>query len=256
MGRLLAVLADRPLPFLRWLRAVRESSPSLPEDQFEMSTAAVCATDAGWDLVGDATSMASAPPGVALVAHVRARFTAAAPGSRVLGSALVRHGDWVFAHDGTIEDFSYLIGRTSAARRATTKAEGDGALLLAFILSRIDERTTPGNESLHTIDHAVAAGASELGRRIGSFSFVLSNGRVLYAYRFDRALHFVERQATATEPSALLVASEPLTREPWLEMRDRTLLAGRRTAAGVDVRFLTGFDPRNAISDVELPFTD
>jgi len=226
MGRLLAVLADRPLPFLRWLRAVRESSPALPEDQFEMSTAAVCATDADWDLVGDATSMASAPPGVALVAHVRARFSAAAPGTRAPGSALVRHGEWVYAHDGTIADLSCLIGRNR------------------------------GDASADAIDRAVAAGASELGRRIGSLNFVLSNGRVLYAYRSDRTMHFLERRATATEPSALLVASEPLTREPWLEMRGRALLAGRRTPAGVDVRLLTGFDPSSQVSEVELPLTD
>lgn len=235
---------------------MRDSSPSLPEDQFEMSTAAVCASDAGWDLVGDATSMASAPPGVALVAHVRARFTAAAPRSRPLGSALVQNGSWVFAHDGAIEDLSYLIRRTSEARRATTKAQGDGALIFAYLASRIDERTTVGNASADAIDHAVAAGASELGRHIGSLNFVLSNGRVLYAYRFDRGMHFLERRRTATEPSALLVSSEPLTREPWLEMRARTLLKGRRTTDGVDVRFLTGFDPRGQFSDVELPFTD
>lgn len=258
MSRLLAVLADRARPFSRCLRAVRESSPSFSEDRFETTTAAVCAPDGTWDVVGDATSMASTPPGVALVAHVRARFQEGAPRPRRASlTGLVRADGWAFAHDGSIEDFACLVSRTSPRRRASFTHDGDGALLLAYLLTRLDERGTPRGESIDATDEAVAAGASELGRRIGSVSFVLSNGSLLYAYRFDRGLHLLERSAGEhRDDRAVLVASEPLSNEPWAQLGSPTLVSGRRCRGGLEVRFLSGADPRPSKSERELPFTD
>lgn len=257
MGRLLAIMAAEALSFATCLRAVSRSSPSLSEADFETWSAAVYSGESKWDLWtgrdpngenGLSASLAHAPIGTALLAHVRTRRS-------VVQTPLCRRGRWVFAYDGTVEDAAYLRAQTSAVRRASHDGS-DGQRLLAFLLTHLDAKGLADSEATDAVDDAVAVAASELSYRIGSLSFVLSDGDALYAYRFDRALHFLERAASVKRAATILVASEPFSTEPWTTLDDRTLLRCRQ-AKTLDVKFILGRDPRVArISDVELPFTD
>lgn len=258
MGRLLGIVATGPLAFGSWLRAVRSSSPSLAEEHFDVWRAAVCEEDRGWSLregaapAGDDSifaSLASVGPGIALVAHVRARDGRAHPPSLLP----VISDPWVLALEGSIEDFSYLASRTAASR--SRGARTDGELLLAYFLTRFDEAKVDPKTPARVIDEIVGAASIELTQRIGSMSFVLSNGAALYAHRFDRSLHLLERARRPNEPAAVVVASEPITSESWSLLPSPTLLRCHR-ADGLAVRFLSGEDPRPPVSDVELPFTD
>jgi predicted glutamine amidotransferase len=262
MGRLLAILAEGPLSFAGWLRAVRQSSPSMSEEHFDAWTAAVYGTDGEWNIRHGAASkgedarfvsVANEPPGVALVAHVRPR---SASGIAARSAAPFQRGRWVFAHEGTVEDFGYLAARTSSERRGECAGAADGELLLAFLLTRLDDRRLADHYAPDAMDEVIAEAASEVARRIGSLSFVLSNGQTLYAHRFDRSLHLLGRVPVDGLPGAVLVASEPITSEPWIQLGSRALVRCRR-AKTLEVHFLSGWDPRpSPVSDVELPFTD
>lgn len=258
MGRLLGILAAGPLAFGSWLRAVRSSSPSLAEEHFDVWRAAVCEADQAWSLREGAApggddaifaSLTKAPPGIALIAHVRARDGRAQPPSLLP----VISDPWVLAHEGSIEDFAYLASRTASSR--SRGARTDGELLLAYFLTRFDDAKVDARTTPSALDDVIGAASVELAQRIGSMSFVLSNGDVLYAYRFDRSLHLLERPRRPGEPAALLVASEPITNDSWSLLPSPTLVRCHRDE-GLAVRFLSGEDPRAPISDVELPFTD
>lgn len=193
-----------------------------------------------------------APPGRTIVAHLRARDS-------LVQTPLCRRGRWVFAYDGTIEDPGYLRDHTSAERRASHD-DSDGQRLLAFLLTRLDAAGVTDAPADDTTDAVVAVAAAEVAGRIGSLSFVASDGEALYALRFDRALHVLLRPPQGNAPATFLAASEPPTAEDWSPLDDRTLVRcrpGRSLGRPLDVRFLLGRDPRPArASESELPFTD
>jgi hypothetical protein len=92
-------------------------------------------------------------------------------------------------------------------------------------------------------------------RRAGTANFLLSDGVVLYAHRFGRSLCLVERRGSSP---AVVIATEPLTDEPWLPLDDGTLLrCDRPHGKPLEIGALRGTDPRAPRkSDIELPFTD
>jgi predicted glutamine amidotransferase len=60
-------------------------------------------------------------------------------------------------------------------------------------------------------------------------NFLLSDGDALYAFRFGRTLHLLERSAAGTGASrrtpSVTLASERLTDEAWTEVAQGALLA-------------------------------
>ncbi|HVH47065.1 MAG TPA: class II glutamine amidotransferase [Labilithrix sp.] len=199
--------------------------------------------------------LTKASRGVALVSDMRTRRESVPPAR----ASLCRRGRWVFAHDGTVEDRAYLLSRTSAFRACPGEPEAD--LLLAFLLTRLDESDLAESEASNAVDDVVRAAASEIVRRIGSFSFLLCDGTALYAHRFDRSLYLRERESSGRLPAVVVVASEPHTSEGWVHLEDRTLVRCRNlqtsqtSVSALDIGFLSGRDPRPT-SEVELPFTD
>ena len=156
--------------------------------------------------------------------------------------AYLQRDSYTFAHEGTIEDVELLRRRTSQTRVLQTGAATDGANLFAYVLTCIDVATD--------LDTAVTAATSQIencGAR-GTFTFVLSNGNVLYAYRLGRPLSMLVR------PNAVLVASEAATDEAWTPLADGVLLVAERRAATVACRFLRNRGVE--ASEPELPFTD
>lgn len=167
--------------------------------QRSTSCAARCA---GFDALRDVTSQL-------VIAHVRRKTV----GELALANTHpFRRGQFVFAHNGTIHAFAALVAQTAPAHLAMLEGDTDSERLFAFVLTKIDEQgdvargVTEAIRVLRTID------------QLGEANFLLSCGTRLYAYRHGRTLYTLQRA------EAQLVASEPLTDEPWQEVPERELV--------------------------------
>jgi glutamine amidotransferase len=173
--------------------------------------------------------------GRVLVAHVRKRTVGAIGRDN---THPFERGRWTFAHNGTIDDEPFLRARTSAVRLAEIVGQTDTELFFAYLLTAMDALP-------EAHDDALARALRSLVARAGvAANFLLSDGDVLYAHRFGRSLYTLRRVpgdavrtertsletlATLETPwterrSAVLVASERLSDEPWEEVPEGTLL--------------------------------
>lgn len=129
-----------------------------------------------------------------VIAHVRKATVG--PVSLANTHPFVR-GRFAFAHNGTLDTSSLAIAPEHAAAIA---GDTDSERLFAYLLTCLD-------------GDGLARGAAALAG-LGTASFLLSDGTHLFAHRLGRALYTLHR------PGIALVASEPLTDESWLELRD------------------------------------
>jgi glutamine amidotransferase len=173
-----------------------------------------------------------------------------------------RHDRWVFAHRGTIQDLDFLRRRTSTKRAREVAGDTDSELLFAYLLSCLDAAHARGVAPTEHADAALAFAVRELGEHTppGEYSFLISDGSSLYAYRQGTRLFVLQRheRQRASVPSFgfVLVASEPPSDEAWqleelaLLRVDRLPLPRLRVLArGSQAEPQPGSTP-------ELPFTD
>ena len=186
--------------------------------------------------------------GQVLVAHVRKRTVGAIGRDN---THPFERGRWTFAHNGTIEDQTFMREGTSRARLAEIAGQTDSELFFAYLLSALDARP-----DAH--DTALAQALSALVAHEGvAANMLLCDGEVLYAHRFGRSLYTLQRrpgdevrtERTSIETlatletewtgrrKAVLVASERMTDEPWEEVPNGTLLRVDRHALP-DVRVI------------------
>jgi glutamine amidotransferase len=185
---------------------------------------------------------AAASQGEVLVAHIRKRTV----GPICPANTHPFHrGKWVFAHNGTIDDPSFLTTRTSATRAAEVEGQTDSERYFAAILTTLDQA---GKERRAIEAALLGFTRALLGHgSLGAANFLLSDGAVLYAFRLGRTLHVLDRQLgdpvrrTRTAPSteatietpwsprrhAFIVASEQMTDEPFREIAEGSLVAIR-----------------------------
>jgi glutamine amidotransferase len=159
-------------------------------------------------------------------------------------------GPWVFAHNGTLTDLAWVRRRIAGDRIAELRGVTDSELLFAWILTELDERgateAPAGERSDAALRAVVRAARSHEG--LGSYNFLLSDGRTTYAHRFGRTMFVLERRnregAEGTSASdrgtcrdagsspdcvAVLMASERMTDEAWEEIGDGTLARVERS---------------------------
>lgn len=168
-------------------------------------------------------ALADQARGKVLVAHIRKRTVGV---SSLENTHPFRRGRWVFAHNGTIPDTGPLERRTSAARRLEIQGQTDSERLFAFVLTALDRvdategasRAAPG-----AADAALHHALKVLRAQTGAANFLCSDGEVLYAFRFGRTLHVLQRGG-GRRGAAVVVASERPTDEPWDEVTEGTLL--------------------------------
>jgi hypothetical protein len=162
---------------------------------------------------------------------------------------------WVFSHGGGAPFARDALRRgISAKRLRDVRGANQSELLFAYLLTRLDEAgvTRSGSESV--VDAVLRdATAALIADRVGALDFVLSNGALLYAHRFGPPLYLVRQR----QPPAILIASEPLTDEPWVAL-DEGALVRCQTGEDTVVVALRGVEPVPAepSSEPELPFTD
>jgi glutamine amidotransferase len=137
---------------------------------------------------------------------------------------------WAFAHNGTVTEM--LAQPEFSLKRYRPEGETDSEYAFLWLLEQI--------EGLNPVDrvHALAECADRVSRKAFRFNFLLSNGKVLYAFgdaRHGRDLYYVERTAApfmvyvpegnffldmakvkVPKEKAVVIATEPMTEyECW-----------------------------------------
>lgn len=132
--------------------------------------------------------------------------------------------NWAFAHNGTVLEI-----KDFPLKRYLPKGKTDSEHAFCYLLERIEES--------HSNKEKILKDEAEKIRKMGRFNFLLSNGKILYAYG-DDALYYVERKSPfsfarlkdddyevhlsdikAPNEKAVIVATEPLTtNEDWIKI--------------------------------------
>ncbi len=177
-------------------------------------------------------SIASRSAGTILIAHVRQKTVG--PTSVANTHPFMQSG-WVFAHNGTIQDQDFVRSGASAGRLAEVRGETDSETLFAYLLSLLDKagltkmRELFGEDGRRAREEAtriLATATEELReRKVGAFNFLLSDGESCFVHRFGRTLFMLDR----TPPSTRNLDEIPNSRErPWVERRRAVLIASER----------------------------
>lgn len=166
------------------------------------------------------------------IAHVR---QATAGDVRFENTHPFVHGPWVFVHNGTVRHFNegvkdVMWPEIAPSRRGLIQGNTDSEALFQLLLTRLDKN--PGRPAIETIAQTiqdVAAWCAAAGpcENLG-LNMLLSDGERFFGARWQQTLWLLQRDGVgdsdfcdqpANGPAegyrALLVASEPLTDEPW-----------------------------------------
>lgn len=154
------------------------------------------------------------------------------------------HGPWVFAHNGTLPGFDNLRPKMLATmtfeHRAAIQGETDSEHIFHMILSMYE--AMPARSLLETLRASlgqIVAWSEEIdpAARIG-LNVLLTDGTRLVGSRWGRTLHYVERSGVHDceicgfphirhDPRhsyrAVVIASEPISHEPWREVPDHSV---------------------------------
>lgn len=251
MCRLLGIVANELMTFRLCLHEAPRSLSSLSEQHPDGWGVAVYRSGQEW-IIEKSTicanrdarfgELATVCDGEVLIGHVRKRTVGE---STFANTHPFGSGRWVFAHNGTVREIDYLRGRISPERRAGLAGETDSELLFAFLLCALDQAGLADRPAGSLTDRVLIHAVQELAARrsFGTWNFLLSNGDVLYAFRCGRELHMLVRDHPPVErvrpldstgivvdaPAldshrAVLIASEPITDEPWIPVENGKLL--------------------------------
>lgn len=232
MCRLLGAVSAEVVDYGLGLKHAPQSLATLSEEHPHGWGVALHDGRCGWDVHRSVACAREDERFHALAAHARGRVLVAHIRKRTVGESSLanthpfRRGRWVFAHNGTIEDTSHLARRTSSARRREIEGETDSEQLFAHLLTVIDQAgATEG--TARAAAGAIEAALGEAARTItsgpGAANFLLSDGEVLFAFRWGRTLHVLERGGGRRTP-AVLIASTPTTSETWSELPEGSLV--------------------------------
>ncbi len=251
MCRLLGIASSEPTDFKIVLREAPRSLAALSREHRDGWGLAVWDDGQGWRLdkgVAPAGEdehfhrLAIGSRGLVLVSHIRQKTVGE---TSLANTHPFQRGRWVFAHNGTVKDVAWLRQHTSPERAAESRGETDSELLFAWLLTRLDEVGVTDAPATTATDRALGTASRAARERagFGAFNFLLSDGGTLYAHRFGRTMHLLERgpsdavrqrrrshDGTVVETpwsqrrSAIFVASEKITEEPWQQVDEGMML--------------------------------
>jgi predicted glutamine amidotransferase len=257
MCRLLGIASNEPTEFRVVLREAPGSLAALSREHRDGWGIAVFDAhahcwkiDKGVECAGEDErfhQLAVGSRGEILISHVRQKTVG---DSTLANTHPFEHGRWVFAHNGTVKDTAWLRAHTSSHQLAEISGQTDSELLFAWLLTRLDEIGATGSLASPETDRAIGSAARAARERpdFGAFNFLLSDGSTTYAHRFGRSMFLLERgPGDAVVPSrtsrdgttyetpwsdqrtAVFVASQHVTDEPWATVEDGTLLRIERS---------------------------
>lgn len=179
----------------------------------------------------------------AVIAHVRRATVGEA---RIENTHPFVHGEWSFAHNGTIPKFELLrpqmLDHMSEPHQAAIRGETDSEHLFRLFLSRLDDTDGDPTDALSDTAADVIGWCREMDAdaRIG-LNVLATDGNTLIGLRWGRTLYHVQRSGVTdceicryphiltTQPDgyrSLVVASEPLTHgETWLEIPEGSVFS-------------------------------
>ena len=191
----------------------------------------------------------------AVIAHVRL----ATVGTPLVENAHpFQYGNWLFAHNGTIQGFQILgdelLSETRPELRVSRHGSTDSECFFLWLLSRlldqpcasVDGVSNPDRMADHLadliqeIDERSRAAASVMGiDKAPKLNIVLTDGRSLFASRWNNSLYFAARNGITdceicgiphvhhrhgSLYQSVVIASEPVSEEIWHEVENLTLL--------------------------------
>jgi predicted glutamine amidotransferase len=252
MCRLLGIAANESTEFKIVLREAPRSLAALSRDHRDGWGIAVFDGQAGaWRVdKGIACAgederfhqLAVCSRGDLLVSHIRQKTIG---DTSLVNTHPFQRAGWVFAHNGTVKDVAWLRAHVSPQRIAEIEGQTDSELLFAWVLTRLDEAKLGEGPAGPETDRAVAGAARAARDRpdFGAFNFLLSNGTTTYAHRFGRSMFLLERTPGdavvplresrdgtlvvtpwSTHRTAIFIASERITDEPWQNVEEGALL--------------------------------
>jgi len=154
------------------------------------------------------------------------------------------HGPWAFVHNGTLPDFNdlrpKLLATMTPGHQAAIQGETDSEHIFHMILSMYE--ALPAQSLLETLRLSlgqIVAWCQEIdpAARIG-LNVLLTDGARLVGSRWGRTLHYVERSGvhdceicgfphirhdSRHSYRAVVIASEPISHEPWREVPERSV---------------------------------
>ena len=184
--------------------------------------------------------------GEVLISHVRQKTVGE---TSLANTHPFQRGRWIFAHNGTVKDIRWLRSQTSpGARSRGARRDGQRTPVLLASHACLDEAGLAHSLATPDTDHAIGAACGQARARpnFGAYNFLLSDGVTLYAHRFGGRCTCSSAARTTwcarAEPrrhggrtpwsqrrTALFVASEKITDEPWQAIEDGTLLRIERS---------------------------
>lgn len=186
----------------------------------------------------------------AVVAHVRA----ATVGANTLNNTHpFSHGPWLFAHNGTLAGFDQLAPELRSEipdhLLRSIRGDTDSELMFLWLLGHMPEfglDPLSGADSALELVELLATAVPELAARSASvtaepvrLNFLLTDGVHLAVSRWGNSLQFSERIGRTDcevcaashligpgegKYRAIAIASEPITKETWTEVPDRSFL--------------------------------
>jgi glutamine amidotransferase len=140
------------------------------------------------------------------------------------------HDRWLFAHNGTVARYeesadvrAALAADIDPDLRLSVRGDTDSERCFYLFLSRLRARASLAGPSLEdvrralaeTVDTVLRIADAVLAPKPSSLTLLVSDGRILAAYRHRRTLQLA---ADAGPRHAIVVASEPIGHSSWVEV--------------------------------------
>lgn len=244
MCRLLGLVANKPVDFEFSLSRFKEFSTYNPDgwgigwyenNSSKVFKQGISAKDKESQLLNFSKIVKSK----IIIAHVR-KGTGAPPSK--INSHPFQYKNWLFAHNGCV-DRGYLLSLLRDEYKKKLKGRTDSEVYFYFILQCIDESKDVIEGIKKSIDKIKTSSYSGL-------NFLLSNGKCLYCLRYSSylrdyySLWLLKREPSELGPlefesqetkallhskslkgeRAILVCSEPLTKEKWTKINFGNIL--------------------------------
>lgn len=175
-----------------------------------------------------------------------------------------QYGPWVFAHNGTLASFEHLRTHLDLGVFGPPSGTTDSETIFLWLLNRMARHglnpLRPAEDLLALVEllHDAVSDLIQISIRAGveqqpTLNFMIGDGSHLAASRWGNSLHWTYRVGvtdcevcgvshcpTADETyRSVVVASEPITNEEWIEIPEGTIFGAGPDAATI-TRSLTG----------------
>lgn len=170
-----------------------------------------------------------------ILAHVRK--LSEAPRSKE-NSHPFQENNWLFIHNGSVNK-NHLYSLLKPKYKLQLKGETDSEVYFYWILQNIEINN---NDVIKGVKDAIT---EVISRNYTGITFILSDGTAIYAFRYSQSpldIYTLYKTSNSYE-DAVLVCSEPLTKEEWDEIKFGHMLIVNNNLDLSEVKIL---DPKSS----------